>query len=219
MLKPLEQSFSMPFFKVFMGMSIIVSLIEVFLGIGLWIPKLKNITWKLSIALHAAVLILLIIHKFNYSVYSWNIAMVLFSYILCKRDPEVSVLNRIKQSTYIKIALFQLVLVPASHFIGLAGSKLSFDVYSGKYAYTYVYINPKMYTQLPEHLQKCCVLIDPEYGDYKLFIDVWAERKMKASIYYEDWALVKYKKYFERYSEGQPVKIISLKDNKEKLIE
>ncbi len=218
MMKPLL-AFSKPLHKLLLSTSVMVPLIEVLLGIGLWIPKLRNLTWKISIFVHAFVLVLLLIHNFNYSVYAWNIAMVIFSYILCKRELETNILSRIKQSTYLKIALFQLVLIPSSHFIGLAGSKLSFDVYSGKYAYTYVYVNPRMYTLLPEHLQKCCVLIDAEYGDYKLFIDVWAERKMKASIYYEDWALVKYKKYFEMYSEGQPVKIITLKNNKEELVE
>ncbi|MDP2385569.1 MAG: hypothetical protein Q8M29_04305 [Bacteroidota bacterium] len=218
-IRPLQQVLSKPFYKLFMSMSILVPLVEVFLGIGLWVPKLKNLTWKISIALHAAVLILLITHNFNYSVYAWNIAMVLLSYILCKKSIEGKVMDRVKQSTYLKIAVFQLVLIPSTHFVGLADSKVSFDVYSGKYAYTYVYLNPRMYTLLPEHLQKCSVRLDAEHDDYKLFIDIWAEREMKASIYHEDWALVKYKKYFEKYSESQPVKIVALKNNKEELIE
>ncbi|HEY1040145.1 MAG TPA: hypothetical protein VGF30_12105, partial [Bacteroidia bacterium] len=184
MLRPLKDILPGSLFGFMMKLSFFIPLTEVFIGIALWVPKLKNITWKISLALHASVLILLLIHNFNYSVYPWNIAMVIFSYILCKSSYDFHIIKNIKESIWLKLAIFQLLLVPASHFFNIAGSSVSFDVYTGKYAYTYVYVTSDMYAQFPGYLKKQCKRIDQEYEDYKLYLDVWAQQEMNASIYY-----------------------------------
>jgi hypothetical protein len=219
MMKPMQHIFSKPIYKLFLKLGMLVPLIELFIGVGLWIPKMKHLIWKVSLVFHVSTLIILLIHNFNYTVYSWNIAMVIICVVLCKRESEHTIVTRIKESMYLKIALFPLVILPASHFVGLAGSNLSFDVYSGKYAYTYVYVFPEMYPLLPENLKKCCVRIDAEHDDYKLFIDIWAQKENKASIYYEDWALHGFKKHFQKYSDGRPIKLVVLRGKEEKLIE
>ncbi|MFL5753716.1 MAG: MauE/DoxX family redox-associated membrane protein [Bacteroidia bacterium] len=219
MMRPVKHMLSHGLYSFLMALSWLVPLVEIAIGAALWMPRFKKVTWKLSLFFHGAIIILLLIHNTNYPVFPWNLCMVTFVFILCRMEKQPSIRVLAEKNKLARTALFLFVLVPMSHFINVAGSYISFDVYSGKYGYTYLYVPADMYERLPAHLKVHTRLIDKDHADRKLYIDDWALKEIKVPIYYENRALKNYKKYFEQFSAGQPVQLIVMHDNKEQLVE
>ncbi len=221
MINKLQGVLPAPGYSLLSSLSFLIPAMEIGTGIAIWIPKLKKISFFLAAAFHLSILMMLgpLVLNSNYSVFPWNICMVVFVFVLYKHQTGYGLLKSMKDNRYVQAALVLFVLVPSSHFLNLAGSFVSFDVYSGKYGYTYVFIPEDMYPKLPEYIKHYAIKNDNEHGDYRVYLDDWAGGEIKAPIFYDDWVLRRFRSYFSRYASEVSVEVVVMRNNEEKLLQ
>ena len=129
--------------------------VEVFIGVGLWIPKLRRVATVTVVLVHAVALLILgpLGHNQNLVVWPWNLAMVAFVLILF---PKVSVGESWRDLLRSKAGLVLTALVtllPTLSYFGWWDSYFSFALYSGNTAKADLIIVPSLVPRLPEELR------------------------------------------------------------------
>lgn len=209
-------------FTFLLSKSILIPLVEIAIGITIWISKLKKTSFFLTVCFHVTILVFLspLVNNYNYAVFPWNICMIAYVFVLYKHKTGYNVLKTAKENNYVKTILFLFVFIPTTHFVNFADSFISFDVYSGKYSYTYVFITEEMYSEMPLYIKKYAVKNDSEHNDYRLYIEDWATHEIKVPIYYDEWVLKRFQKFFSQFSySGKRVNLVVMRNNEEKVLE
>ena len=129
--------------------------VEIFIGVALWIPRLRRGAIALTIAVHAVALLVLgpLGHKYNAVVWPWNLAMVAFVVVLF---PPVSLgesWRQLHRSFAGTVMVALVVLLPLLSYSGRWDSYFSFALYSGNTATADLFITPALVERLPPELK------------------------------------------------------------------
>jgi len=130
--------------------------VEVFIGFGLWIPRLRVVAIFTAVLVHAVALLILgpVGHNQNLVIWPWNLAMVAFVIILF---PKVSVgqswRDLLRSKTGLGVTAL-VTLLPALSYLGWWDSYFSFALYSGNTAKADLIIVPSLVPRLPEELRR-----------------------------------------------------------------
>ena len=129
-----------PFVKLIFAKGI--PIIEIAIAIGLWNMKARKIAFYSAVFMHVFILIYLSPLGINYNtiVYPWNVAMIIFLFLLFYKVEE-SITLKFENRKWKFISFLMLVLVwvmPIFNFMGKWDHYLSFSLYSGKVSHLYV---------------------------------------------------------------------------------
>ncbi len=129
--------------------------VEMFIGAGLWIPKLRRGAIILTVLVHAAALLILgpLGHNHNLVVWPWNLAMVAFVIILFPQVNIREAWHDLRRSISALVLTSLITLLPAFSYLGWWDSYFSFALYSGNTAKADLIIVPSLVPRLPEAMR------------------------------------------------------------------
>lgn len=159
MMQPVAQWLPVPAAALVKGCLLGAPVAEVFIGVGLWIPRLRRVAIVTALVIHAVALLILgpLGHNQNLVVWPWNLAMVTFVIILFPPVRVVETWRALRGST-LAVAITGLVVgLPALNHLGWWDSYFSFALYSGNTAKADLIIVPSLVPRLPEELRRHAV--------------------------------------------------------------
>ena len=160
--------------------------LEIFIGVGLWIPACRRAAIAVACVIHATGLLLLgpLGNQFNAVVWPWNIAMVLLILTLFPAgDVGVAGLKDLLRSRPGLAISILFCLLPMMSYWGWWDSYLSFRLYSGNTARGSIFLSERMSQLLPERLKQfvtpATVPADhPLHGRFMFDFRNWAEAEL-----------------------------------------
>ena len=186
--------------------------VEIFIGVALWIPRLRLGAIALTIAVHVVALLVLgpLGHKYNAVVWPWNLAMVALVVVLF---PPVSFVESWRQlrRSFIGTGIVALVtLLPLLSYSGRWDSYFSFALYSGNTATADLFITPALAERLPPELKPFAhplhpdvVAANPELNGLWIFdIQSWAQSELGVPPVPEPRSYVSAARYVARFAPG-----------------
>jgi hypothetical protein len=161
-------------------------LIETGTGICLMIPALQKPAVVLAVIMHCFILFVLspFGHNYNPVVWPWNIAMIIFVYILFFYESTDPIQN-IKSAfgyTSTQLVIFFFVLLPLFNFFNRWDSYLSHNLYSGNTSNGVIYISDNVKNELPEYIKKYAW---GEGGQSQINIKYWCMQELGVPAYPE----------------------------------
>ena len=129
--------------------------IEIFIGIALWVPRLRMTALVTVTAVHAVALLLLgpLGHKENPVVWPWSLAMIALAFVLFWRAETGATWRALRGSRPAMLIAFCVSLLPALSYCDCWDSYFSFALYSGNTATAAFIITPGLAARLPESLR------------------------------------------------------------------
>ncbi len=163
--------------------------IEIFIGLALLIPKLRKIGIYGAASMHILVLFYLspIVLHHNSVVYPWNVAMIIFVFLLFKNDDE-SFINSIHElrKHFLLFGTVALVWIfPVLNFFGCWDHYLSFSLYSGKPSRFYIAVEKTELQKIDKRLENYFVQIPGMQGGQLIDVDKWAFSELNVPFYPE----------------------------------
>lgn len=160
-----------------------IPIFETVLGLGLALPRLRKIAAYGAILFHCLILMMLspLGHDWNQVVIPWNIAMIIFLYVLfIYKAPTVEFKLFIK-NTIGYVLIFLVGIAPLFNFFGYWKAQLSFTMYSGVSSEIVLYYNPDNKAPcIPQAIQQKV----GDFASYKaLYLDQWAVSTLKVPVY------------------------------------
>lgn len=130
--------------------------IELFVGVGLWIPRLRRAAIIATAIVHGIALLLLgpMGHNYNLVVWPWNLAMIVFVIVLFPPVRLVETLRTLRHSAIAMIAVALVTLLPVLGYFGWWDSYFSFALYSGNTAAADMIIVPSLVERLPAPMRR-----------------------------------------------------------------
>ncbi len=132
--------------------------LEMFIGVGIWIPKTRWPAIAVAAVLHVAALVFLgpLGHDVNLVVWPWNLAMVALLVVMfggkeCAALPQA--LRELRRSACGTVAVGLFGLLPVLSFFGWWDSYFSFALYSGNLAKADLYVTETFRDRLPPRFQ------------------------------------------------------------------
>lgn len=170
-----------PEFMLLMGA--MIPFMEAGFGIGLLVPRIRDIAVILVLGMHASLLVCLgpLGHDWNSVVWPWNLAMMAMAGILFWRTPDVAFLSIVRPSTgfgWLVAILFG--VMPFFNFLGLWDSYLSAALYSGNLIEADIIISPQVYDRSTRAIQGYCEARD---GDYLVDLETWSMKELNVPPY------------------------------------
>jgi uncharacterized membrane protein YphA (DoxX/SURF4 family) len=149
-------------------------LVETGTGICLLIPSLKKPAVIMATIMHVFILFVLspLGHNYNPVVWPWNVAMILFAFILFFHESAEGVkqLKSVFQFNSTKIVIGLFVMMPLLNFFNLWDSYLSHNLYSGNTSNGIIYLSENVKNKLPVHIKK---YVYGEPGNSQINIKYW----------------------------------------------
>jgi hypothetical protein len=139
--------------RVLLGGWMVVPILEILVGLGLLVPRLRNAAVAGAVVIHVVVLGLLgpLGHASNAVVWPWNVAMAALAAILFWNDRQparhVVVPHRLGAHA---VALVLFAILPALSFVGRWDAYLSGALYSGNIQAGALAVSDDVATRLPE---------------------------------------------------------------------
>ena len=183
-LQNLFPAFQLPFILIGSG----IALSEFLIGCGLFFRKTRNFVVVSAVAMHTAILILLIVKNYNSIVWIWNaVLMVLIVILFWKND--VSIKQVFKKTNDFKLKAVTIgalasVLLPILSFVGWWDMYLSGALYSGNVEIGVVRINDNLLEKLPPNAQKS-VFRTNSTGEQMLPVSEWSMADLNVPVYPE----------------------------------
>lgn len=130
--------------------------VEIFIGIGLWVPRLRRVALFLVILVHGTALLLLGPwgHNYNLVVWPWNLAMVALVLVLFPVAHWQAEWQALRRSIGALTVTALVILLPVLSYFGRWDSYFSFALYSGNLAKADLFIVPSMVPRLPEPMRR-----------------------------------------------------------------
>jgi hypothetical protein len=176
-------------------------LVEVLIGFGLLWRRLRKRTVLLATATHAAILILLLLTGENLVVWPWNVAMVLFVWILFWEDKETTgrriVVGR---NPFHILVLILFGILPSLSLVGLWDSYLSCSIYSGNTYQSAIYLGPTLLARLPAEIHPH---VWQKSEPFFLDINRWAYAELRVPVYPEPRVFRQVAKRICKYADGE----------------
>jgi uncharacterized membrane protein YphA (DoxX/SURF4 family) len=133
-------------------------LLEIFIGAGVWLPRMRRFAIATAVVLHGATLVFLgpLGYNLNLVVWPWNVAMMALLIILfgakeCASLPQTLRELRRSLSGALVVGLFG--LLPVLSFFGWWDSYFSFALYSANLSRADLYVTESFRDRLPARLQ------------------------------------------------------------------
>jgi|FLOH01.1.fsa_nt_gi hypothetical protein len=133
----------------------LVPIIEIGIGIGLWMTKYRKLSVFVAIITHITILIFQApggVHYFGV-VYPWNIAMIIFVWFLFYQASENLSVQNIKKSGLSLVIILFVWLLPALNIFGLWHNYASFKLYTGNDKYLFAVVNQADLNTTLSHLK------------------------------------------------------------------
>lgn len=132
-------------------------IIEMLTGIGLFLSPTKKGAIVLLFMMHLFILFVLgpFGHNYNPVVWPWNIAMMLFAFVLFWKSDSIPI-SHIKSMLHyhsIKIVVFFFIMMPLLNFFNSWDSYLSHNLYSGNTSNGVIYISDAVESKLPNEIK------------------------------------------------------------------
>ncbi|MEK7588855.1 MAG: DCC1-like thiol-disulfide oxidoreductase family protein [Patescibacteria group bacterium] len=202
MMEPLSHIINLDFGFLLIVFGMIVPFLEMGIGIGLLFPKFRKYAIIFAFMMHSSILFLLgpFGHNWNSVVWPWNIAMILFVFILFYKTEDFSFQSvfLVKNFFFHKIILLLFVIMPFFSFFNLWDSYLSSTLYSGNTNNAVIYIESSVKEKLPSK-----VAINTKKfseGIYELDIFNWSFNELNVPPYPEKRIYLKIMKDLCKYS-------------------
>ncbi len=137
-------------------------LIEVFIGLGVWLIPLRRYALGTAFLLHAGVLLILgpLGYDYNLVVWPWNSTMPLLLLSLFARRPVGRTWANLRESKPAFATALLIVGLPILSFFALWDGSMSFCLYSGNTARSALFVSPALARRLPPWLQRFVVPTD-----------------------------------------------------------
>jgi uncharacterized membrane protein YphA (DoxX/SURF4 family) len=162
--------------------------VEIFIGLGLWIPLLRRAAVGTTVAVHAVALLLLgpLGHKHNLVVWPWNLAMVALVIVLFPPVRWRETLTSLRRSAVATVLTSLVCLLPALSYPGWWDSYFSFALYSGNTAKADLFLSAPLAQRLPERLQPFVHPVHPDVvlsnpglrGVFVFDMQTWAQTEL-----------------------------------------
>lgn len=181
---------------------LVIPLLEILIGFGLFSRRFRNRAVLLAIGTHVAILILLFLTGENIVVWPWNVAMVLFVWILFWQDKKTTarrILLGKKAFQWLILLLFG--LLPALSLVGLWDSFLSSSIYSGNTYQAAIYLSPAVMARLPAPIHQH---IWQSSQPFFLDINRWAYAELHVPLYPEPRIYRQVARRICQYADGVP---------------
>lgn len=176
-------------------------LFETATGICLLIPALQKPAVIASAFMHLFILFVLSPagHNYNPVVWPWNIAMILFVFVLFYNESFTGMMDfrNALNGFAPKIAIALFVLMPLFNFFNSWDSYLSHNLYSGNTSNGSVYISDSVKQHLPAYLQPYAIA---EANQYQINIKYWCMKELGVPAYPEKRNFVAVTKTLYAYS-------------------
>ncbi len=130
--------------------------VELFIGVGVWIPFLRRVAIITAVGVHGVALLILgpLGHDYNLVVWPWNITMALLVGVLFPPVKLGETLLALRGSWRAAGVTTLVVLLPVLSYFGRWDSYFSFALYSGNTATADLFLVPSMVSRLPEPLRR-----------------------------------------------------------------
>lgn len=187
-------------------LSLLMPLIEIAVGMLLFIPRLHRVGVVLAFCIHVSILLLLgpFGLRWNSIIWPWNIIMILLVSILYWDHgmfyPRLKDINKRMAIIIFIICVFMIVL-PITSFWGVWDSYLSFSLYSSNTTYASLYFSKNVKNRLPFQLQHY-IFPSPVYEPYRIGFSTWSLDELNVPSYPEERAYKQLARNLCIYSSG-----------------
>jgi hypothetical protein len=129
--------------------------IEIFIGVALWVPRLRMAALVTVAGVHAVALLLLgpLGHNYNLVVWPWNLTMIALVFVLFWHAEAEGTWRALRGSRPAMLIALCVSLLPALSYSGWWDAYFSFAIYSGNAATANFIITPGLVARLPESLR------------------------------------------------------------------
>ena len=145
-------------------------------------------TWGLAllVVMHATILLMLgpLGQNANAVVWPWNVFMPVLAAVLLYRNDQ-PVVRLTWSSSFGKLLVVLLGLMPGLSFIGVWDGPLSASLYSGKLPDAWIYLNARGMTHLPVRYREDAAPTQDESNRFRIDVTSWAERSLGTPPYAE----------------------------------
>jgi hypothetical protein len=180
---------------------LVIPLVEILIGFGLLSRQFRNRTVLLATATHAAILILLFLTGENVVVWPWNVAMVLFVWILFWDDKETTGRRIVAgRNPFHVLVLILFAILPSLSLVGLWDSFLSSSIYSGNTYQAAIYLGPTLLARLPAPIHPH---VWQKSEPFFLDINRWAYAELRVPVYPEPRVFRQVAKRICKYADGE----------------
>jgi hypothetical protein len=186
--------------------------VEIFIGLGLWVPRLRAAALITLIAVHATALLLLgpLGHKYNLVVWPWNLAMIALAFVLFWRADTTTTWPTLHSSRPAFLIALLVSLLPGLSYCGWWDSYFSFALYSGNIAKADFIITPGMAARLPKPLRPFAHSLHPDVikanptlaGLFVFDAQSWAQKEMGVPPIPEPRSFRSIGRYLAPFAEG-----------------
>ena len=171
-------------FEMPRALVILVPILELSLGIGLLVKRLRNLSILLIVIMHALILLLLIPRGINSVVWQWNTAMIIFVIVLFWRAKDFSIRDLLLP-TNVGLQLVVIILfgiMPFLSFFNLWDSSLSANLYSGNYTNAVITVSSSLKNRFPAEIQNH-VHQNTSNGKFQINLNNWALRELNVPFF------------------------------------
>ena len=183
---------------------IVVPLVEIGIGLGLLVRRLRNVAVIAAVVVHAVILGLLgpLGHAENAVIWPWNVAMALLVVLLFWRDVAPAWPRAADVRTHVACAVVAVLfwMMPALSFVGLWDAYLSGALYSGNVAQGIVAITPRLRARLPAEVDRHVIV--NRVGTNVLTVWDWSMGELHAPPYPERRVYLNVARTLCRYGEA-----------------
>jgi hypothetical protein len=182
-----------------------IPLVEILIGIGLLSRRFRNRTVLLATATHTAILMLLFLTGENAVVWPWNVAMVLFVWILFWDDKETTGRRIVAgRNPFHLLALLLFAILPSLSLVGLWDSFLSSSIYSGNTYQSAIYLGPTLLARLPTEIHPH---VWQKTEPFFLDMNRWAYAELRVPVYPEPRVFRQVARRICKYAEGEKLSL------------
>ncbi len=180
---------------------LVIPLVEILIGCGLLSRRFRNRTVLLATATHTAILMLLFLTGENAVVWPWNVAMVLFVWILFW-DAKETTGRRIVvgRNPFHFLVLLLFAILPSLSLVGLWDSFLSSSIYSGNTYQAAIYLGPNLLARLPREIHPH---VWQKSEPFFLDINRWAYAELRVPVYPEPRVFRQVARRICQYADGE----------------
>jgi hypothetical protein len=129
--------------------------VEIFIGLGLWIPSLRRPAIVAAFLIHLSALLFLgpLGHSYNFVVWPWNVAMLVLVLVLFPAGASLGTVFHLRRAWCALTLLVLFWLLPIFSYSGHWPSYFSFALYSANLARAEIYLGDSVRQRLPESMQ------------------------------------------------------------------
>jgi hypothetical protein len=160
--------------------------VEVFIGIGLWLPRTRKAALLAAGVVHLSALVFLgpLGHEHNWIIWPWNLVMLALVVILFPGADLPQNWAELRRSSWSVALLALFWLLPILSFFGRWDSYLSFSLYSGHLTKSDIFISASVRERLPAALLEFVVPTPAPFneqvqGPYVVLVELWADKILK----------------------------------------